>query len=261
MPKSRGRRPKHRSPKPRTVTGKPMGPDFKLVTDMAEFEPFRDGKKKDYKNARSAMVAAALMFGHRFEIGSNDFKGPSSESWTNAWYTAKENKDKGWRYCEGVVKGYYSDGSEGLWTSAWVVDSYGHVLECTPGNEAVDWYQGWVMDEDNDMMNPNDTPWDDGYPRPVVSNSEEGILDGDRQVEALSRMTGEGWLGSMFETAIDAMRKAYGTSYVRAIVTVMPHIIDQQATDRFPKGPNLRDDGAAFEEVADLGPSPDDRNR
>ena len=58
----------------------------------------------------------------------------------------------------------------------------------------------------------------------------------------------------MFETAVEAMRDAYGMSYIKALVTVRPEIIDQEATEKFPKGPDLFKDSAAYEEVADLGP-------
>jgi hypothetical protein len=216
---------------------------------MQQFESFRDGKQQDYKSARSAMVAASLMFGRRFPEGSvSETPGPNGEAWTNAWYTAKENRDKGWRYCEGIVKL-----PTGIMTSAWVIDGYGHLLECSAAVDA-EWYQGFVINEQNEMMNVGDQ-WDEGYPRPVVAErSDAEFLDGDRQLEAVSRVHGEGWLGSMFETALAAFRQAYNVSYVRAIVSIMPHIIDEEASNKFPKGPNLLEDGEAFEEVADFGP-------
>src|SRR5437763_1981137 len=103
MPKSRGRRkPQHRSPRPRTLRT-----EAEVVTDMQKYASFDQNRnpQKDYKSSRSAMVAWSIVHGRRFPIGSVlDNPGPNGEAWTNAWYTAKENKDKGWRYCEGVVK-------------------------------------------------------------------------------------------------------------------------------------------------------------
>lgn len=218
---------------------------------MNEFESFKNQTHKDYKSSRSAMVAGALMFGHRFPEGSVlDNPGPNGEAWTNAWYTAKENKDKGWRYCEGIVKL-----PNGIMTSAWVIDRYGHVLECSAGVDA-EWYQGFVIREDNAMMNPNGLPWDENFPRPTVASREHDaeFMDGDRSLEALSRVHGDGWLGSMIETATEAYRDAWKCSYVRALVVMREEVIDQEATEKFPKGPDLKEDSAAFEEVADFGP-------
>jgi hypothetical protein len=255
MPKSRGRggrRKPYRSPKPQTIGGNNK---WGLVTDMNEFESFKNQAHKDYKSSRSAMVAGALMFGHRFPEGSvSETPGPNGEAWTNAWYTAKENKDKGWRYCEGIVKL-----PNGIMTSAWCIDGYGHLVECSADVDA-EWYQGFVLNEDNDMMNQGGKKnpklvWDEGLPRPVVAErGDYELLDGERQLEAVSRVHGEAWLGSMMETAISALRQAYGMSYVKALVTAMPNIVDQEATDKYPKGPDYLKEGDAFEEVADFGP-------
>lgn len=253
MPKSRGRKGGHRSPRPSRFAKPGQGqwgwtglpPEDRPNLSEDEWAP----------TPRRAMVGVCVTKGRRFDVGSVQPMGPPGEAWTNAWYTVKENKDKGWRYCEGICKHTKDDGTTGLITSAWVIDSYGHVLECTPGIDA-DWYQGFVLNTDADMMNPPGLVWDEGLPRPTVAASDADLLDGQRQLEAVSRTTGDGWLGSMLETGIGALHDAYGVKFGRAAFATVDNIVDWEATDRYGStAPNLLDNPKEFEEVSEVYPT------